>query len=57
MSPVDIEALIGVATFLLTTITSALIVGIAWGRVTTKISNMENTLSEIKGMFRLTLKD
>ena len=57
MSATDVSVLIGIATFIITIVTTAVIVGIAWGKTQARITEMSKDLAEIKGMFRLTLKE
>jgi cell division protein FtsL len=52
-----VTAIISVVTFILSVGTSAIIVGVKWGKLESDVSNMKTDLAEIKGMFRLTLKE
>lgn len=57
MTPIDIEVIIGVITFIVSVATSAFIGGIKWGRVQSDVDHMKTDLAEIKGMFSLKLKE
>ena len=57
MTPTAIMIIIGVCTFVLSVGTSALVVGIAWGRLTQTMTTLGKDVAEIKGMFRLTPKE
>lgn len=49
--------IIGMITLIMSVSTSAIIVGMRWGKLTSDVDNMKTDLAEIKGMFRLTLKE
>lgn len=57
MSPLATEVIISVVTYAASVITTAFIVGVKWGKLTTDVDNIKTDLAEIKGMFKLTLKD
>lgn len=57
MNQTDISLLIGVVTFIVSVLTCSIIVGVKWGKLTSDVDNMKTDLAEIKGMFRLTLKE
>jgi NADH:ubiquinone oxidoreductase subunit K len=52
-----ISIIIGAITLILSVGTSAIMIGVKWGRLETQVADMEKDLREIKGMFRLTLKE
>jgi len=49
--------IIGAITFILSISTCAVMIGVRWGKLTTDVDNMKTDLAEIKGIFRLTLKE
>jgi hypothetical protein len=57
MSTVVLVIISDVVTFLITMATAFIIVGVRWGRLESDVNNMKTDLAEIKGMFRLTLKE
>jgi hypothetical protein len=57
MNPAALSAIISGVGFIMSVGTSALIVGVKWGRLETEVRNLQLDLAEIKGMFRLTLKE
>lgn len=57
MSTTVVIVIVGVASYAASVITTAFILGVKWGKVTSDIVNMKQDLAEIKGMFRLTLKE
>lgn len=52
-----ISIIIGVVTLVLSIGSSALMIGIRFGRMESDVRNMQTDIAEIKGMFRLTLKE
>ena len=52
-----VEALIGVATVLISVATSMFVAGTRWGRVESEVRLMSDRLAKIEGMFTLRLKD
>jgi hypothetical protein len=52
-----ISIVIGVITIVLSVGTSAIMVGVKWGKLSSDVDNMKTDLAEIKGMFRLTLRE
>ena len=56
MSVSVLIALTGAASFIASVLVSAFISGVAWGTTKADIKSIERDLSEIKGMFQLTLK-
>lgn len=57
MNDVAISALIGAGSFILSVATCAIMIGVKWGKLESDVNNMKQDLAEIKGMFRLTLKE
>jgi hypothetical protein len=74
MNETAIVIIVGILTFLVSTGTTLIIVGVKWGRISgdvetlkqaaarwdqviTDVSVMKHDLAEIKGMFRLTIKE
>lgn len=47
----------GVITIIISVSTTAVMVGVKWGKLSNDVDNMKTDLAEIKGMFRLTLKE
>lgn len=56
MNPVDIELLIGAATFVLSISASMFITGAKWGEMRGDIRSIADRLAKIEGMFTLTLR-
>lgn len=56
-SHATLYVLSNVATFVISVSASAFISGTRWGRLEQKVQNISEDISEIKGMFTLTLKD
>ena len=52
-----LSLLIGAGTLVLSIGTSAIMIGVKWGKLESDVRNMQTDLAEIKGMFRLTLKE
>lgn len=57
VSPSYVMALIGLGSYALSVFTAALMFGVKWGKLTSDVDNMKQDLAEIKGMFRLSLKE
>lgn len=57
MTQTDITIIIGVVSYIASVITTSFIVGVKWGKITTDVDHMKTDLAEIKGMFKLTLKE
>ena len=57
MTNTAIMVIIGAVTFVVSVGTSAFIGGMNWGQISRDVDNMKVDLAEIKGMFRLTLKE
>lgn len=70
MNPIEIEALIGVITFVVSVASAMFISGTRWGRIETTLQDLQqdrvrqsditglrDRLSRIEGMFTLTLRD
>lgn len=57
MSNVVEIVITGIASYGLSILTTAFIVGVKWGKLNADVDNIKTDLAEIKGMFRLTLKD
>ena len=57
MTPIIASVIVSGCGFILSVLTSAVIVGIGWGRLTTRVEEMGKDVAEIKGMFRLKLRD
>lgn len=56
-SDIILNIVIGLSAYVLSVVTTAVIVGVKWGKLTADVDNMKTDLAEIKGMFRLTLKE
>jgi hypothetical protein len=57
MSADGISALIGAGTFVCSVVASAFISGSRWGKLEQKMTDIEKSVAEIKGMFVLKLRD
>ena len=57
MSPIAIEILIAVLTFVVSVGTSMFVAGARWGSMQGDITSMRKEVAEIKGMFVLRLRD
>jgi hypothetical protein len=52
-----ISAIISVIGVLISVCASMFIAGTRWGRIESKVNGIEKDMAEIKGMFKLTLKE
>lgn len=52
-----ISIIVGIVTLVLSIGTSAIMIGVKWAKLSGDVDNMKTDLAEIKGMFRLTLKE
>jgi len=57
VSPVALEAVIGVITFVFSVAVSLVVAGMRWQKMQDKVDNIESDLKEIKGMFTMKLKE
>lgn len=57
MSQTTLAVVIAVATFIVSVLTSAIVAATKWQKLQDKVDAIESTLSEIKGMFTMKLRD
>jgi len=51
------SVIISAITLVLSVSTSAIMIGVKWGKLSSDVDHMKLDLAEIKGMFQLKLKD
>jgi hypothetical protein len=56
MNAIIISAVISVVSFVCSLAGAAFISGVRWGEMNTRLNSIDKDMSEIKGMFRLTLR-
>jgi hypothetical protein len=57
VNAITVEAIIAVATFVVSVLVSAIVAGMKWQKLNDKVEGMAEDLKEIKGMFTMRLKD